>query len=254
MTRTPSYFAAIVGLSIATLTPLHAEPAAGTPRIEDSYDRLIDALANDQRAATDYDNLAADVIRQELSAKEIAAVEAKYPGFLADYAQRIVPIAVSHWERIRAENRPALHDLLARRLNPQEANDAAAFFDSPQGRRLVQSMVAHATARQEVATSIGVGKRSARDAKAADLHSTARNGFAALDKQEQLEIVYLIAGFSWAEKFSAVDHDLIDYEMMLKGIPYTPHEIDMLKVAYRQLIMAHHISPEPNQDRQMPTA
>lgn len=260
-------WAAILALAASPAMPAQAQeqppapppiavappPAAGAAPIvsadpdHPAFDDLITAIteAVDQDAA--YNAMAVTIAREYAKVPEIAALEKIKPGLIDAVVRSMQPVMKTIGNRVQRDYRPRSRAVLARKLMPAEAEDIAAFYRSPLGRKLVGSASRRTTMDNTltgIADHIAAGKDPnsivvESTAVQKDILGTASSAVGALTSDELAELGRLALEKPALLKLNSMIGDMIILQTAMANEQPNAEELAALEAAVTTAMTRH---------------
>lgn len=220
-------------LSLAVpVTPTSAQAApAQVAREDDPFRQLVRAV--DEAADRDvvFERSLQDVrAGLLLNDPQWKSIEAEYPGTLDRMVAAMAPSLRRHEDRMIEQLQNESSALFAKVLTTHEARDAATFYGSPLGRKLIRSIAANFTTQSLVGEAIadnGQGKITT-GAVQRDLNASTAAGIAKLSAAEIAAIEQRLAGATWVAKMQTLQPQIATLRARLANAPMLPaHQAEM---------------------------
>lgn len=227
------HFTTLAALALAALThqPLRAQEANPTTpegvQVIDAYTTLMQSITsgvNEKALFTSILAQVGDILIKENA--QVARMERDYPGSVDQLLRAITPVLERHSNRVTGEFRQSMVAMLKQRMTQAEALDAAAFYSSPLGRRVigaVQENYSVAAMGSELAASNGEGDITT-DAILRDRNRTVAAAISALTAQEEAEMERMLSGKSWPMKLGAMREPMAVLRARMENAPMLPED------------------------------
>lgn len=218
--------AALLALPALTAPALAAEPAAA-PLPSDPYTGLVQAIVDGVDENVLF-NSAVKQIRDALvnESPNIAALEGQYPGTVDAMIQAMAPTLRHHSSRLSSAYQKDLAALLASNLTAEEARDAAAFYSSPLGRKLmgkVQDNYTVGAVASEVVANEGEAQTSAA-AVERDIRRTTAATMRSLTPEDHKAINAQLLGKVWVLKLQAIQPKMHQLRAAMENAALSPED------------------------------
>jgi len=209
---------ALVFFAVLFAAPLNAQQS-------DPYQALVAELASPEA----FDLALRRLLESDMPAAfrsdpDIAVLEEDCPGLIQALVNASTPMLTELNAQGLKEYRVSLRDLLAARLNADEARQAADFFTSELGRRFVRTVSAEATLGGSLTSSLSNEAGSIdRRAFEQDQQASVRSGLAALSPAD-LQAVNMIFASDWGRAFAALSPEIQELKYRLVNADLTPEQ------------------------------
>ena len=233
----------LVAAPVNALTPT-AEATATAGHESDSYHALVDAIflhdSLDEKTERTFAMVKADFAQRP----SIQTLEASYPGVSAAMAEATKPIIRRAMARHVVTIRATWHDFLKGMLTPQQAGEAAAFYSSALGRKIVDGAVAaRSTAaetreiRQQLGPQGNGNLKVSQNAVSTDTKTSTTRLMTSLGPTETREIEMRLRGKIWAIRLNAAQQKMAEIRARLENLGYTADEEAAMNAALREVVL-----------------
>lgn len=238
-------YAAIVA-AVLTLTlpafPAAAQsgesPVAAASEAADPYAALVDAIRGGVSLDAQFEQLRSQMRGLLLSAdSETSALEKDHPGIVEQILEAITPVLIRHAQRIAASDRLAYVELFRTELSVDDVRQAAAFYGSPLGQHLIQTLVANvsvdATMREALASDAELSDEGDISAQAirADHAASTRRAVAALSPAELEQIAQQLRGQAWLLHLNLLQPRMLEIATRSENAPFNPEDAAAIDAA-----------------------
>ncbi len=217
--------AALVGAAPATAQSAQQSAVEVPTRSSDVYDTLIGVIVQGIDADAVTERMLSQMRNAMMSeAPTLSAFEKDHPGSVRQIVEAMRPIMQRHAERISAQHRSELHDLFQAELSEADASDAAAFYSSPLGRRVLEAVsgtITQAAALREAVSSEGP---TSADAIQADHAASTRLAVAALTPAELAGIEHSLRGKAWVMQMQLMRSSMLEINTRIENIPFNAED------------------------------
>jgi len=229
MIRRPAIWLAL-SLAVLPTAPALAQAAnASAEAVADPFAGLVQAI----NSGVDEDVMFARLLSQMRDAliagdPNSAALEREYPGVISAMVEAMAPGLRRHSQRLNGEMNRRMAALFGSSLTADEARDAAAFYRSPLGRRLLASVqenhTSNALVREAVAEGASGEVAISRDAVAADMAAGGRAAIRDLSADDMAQMARMAATASWLAKVNALQPQIIAIRTTMENAAMTPKD------------------------------
>lgn len=197
-----------------------------------AYGDLIDAMnaAIDQDAALDA--MSATIAREYGKVPQIAAMEQAKPGLIDAIVLAMRPTLKTYGQRVQADYRPRTRAMLANYLTPADAEDLAAFYRSPLGRKLM-GQASRSLTMDSTLSGIGDDISAGKDPTEvtidsaqinSDIDKASRSAVGALSEDDLAELGRLTMEKPALLKLAAIRDDMLALRTQMENEQPTPAE------------------------------
>lgn len=212
----------------ALVQPAYAQAAPGAQATSpDPYMDMVLAI----NGGVDPDVMFArtlDELRRAMLAgdPQSAALEAAYPGVLQAMVEAMGPVLRRHSDRLTGEMYLQMAALLADNLTAAEAREAAAFYRSPIGRRVMLSVQNNysqtAVGDAAVASVLGGSLNISEEAVAADLATSSRAAIRDISAADMATMNRDFASATWPPKLLQLQGEMARIRTAMENAPVNP--------------------------------
>lgn len=182
----------------------------------------------DQSLVTD-NALAA--MRRELAADaNISLLETQSPGLIADLAESVRPMFKDHTVRVRDMYLPRMTALFARHLTPSEAQEAANFYRSEVGRRMLKLLSSNFTV-DAVVSDFDEDAGISREDVNRDLNSTVASAVGEMTPEDLAEIERVVAASPGLLKLNGMQGEIRSLRTKMENEPLLPETEQQMQSA-----------------------
>lgn len=161
-------------------------------------------------------------MRRELAADaNIAFLETQSPGLVEELANSVRPTFKEHTTRVREMYLPQMTDLFARYLTPAEAQDAADFYRSAIGRRMLKLLSSNYTI-DAMLSDYEEGSAITQDEVNRDVTATVMNTLGELTAEELIEIEQTVTASPGLMKLNMMQGEIRALRMQMENEALSP--------------------------------
>lgn len=218
-------------------------PPISAPEPADPYEALVDAIRGGVSFEALIERLRSQMRGSLLSADPgLSALEKDYPGIVEQMLEAMTPALMRHSQRIAALDRPAYANLFRSELSVDDARQAAAFYGSPLGQRLIQTLAANvsvdASMREAIASDAELSEEGDISAEAlrADNAVSVRRAVAALSEAELEQIGRQLYGQSWLLRLNALQPRMFEIASRSENAPFSSEDEAAINAAIAAVV------------------
>jgi hypothetical protein len=231
---------AIISLSLVTAGLLASAAQAQDASAGDPYERLAGLIGSSEVQQRANETVVAEARAQFAQDPDIAYLESECPGTVDVMAAVMADLTSADIDVDSAAYRARVLPLLRREMPPEQAAEAATFFASELGQRLLRAATSSASYKQSLASAIGTdGGAVPQDAFERDRADAARGVMRQMDAADMFEANLVMGSSEWGKtlarlrpQFSAVQYELFNQEP-------TPEEDVAMDRAFTEALELH---------------
>lgn len=222
-------------VSSGAAKPVPAEKAAApVAAAEDTYLGLVEAFFIDSDTSAIMEQMMRQIREQMVADAEMKELERNYPGILSQLLAALRPAMQRMADKTEVQFRRDLGELFKTRLTPQEAKEAAAFFASPAGSRMLRAANENLSMTNSLKDVFqGDGTVTASSFQSDMKKTTERAG---VTEEEQREMRRMVAGRIWFMQFRSLVPQIQELSIRTMNEPGTPEEDAEFERIARQVI------------------
>lgn len=201
---------------------------------------LVDVFHTKEAGDLVFDRQMAELRSVWLAMPEFAEIEAGCPGMIDAVLVAVRPVFRDMDERSNRQLRNALRGIFAANITPQEAQAAAAFFQSPDGQILIGAVLNNVTMETSLTEAMEGGEGNfSRESMARDKRKTSAAAVRAIDPETQQRIAAKLTSEPWFPKLMALRPQMDNARYTIFNAPLTPREEAQIDAVIGPAMDAH---------------
>ena len=228
----------LAGLALAFALPAHAQADAEAPT--DPYLALVEAMTEPQALAKASANASSELEEAFRSQPDTAKLEEACPGMIDALMAGTADTLKEHGSletRLRSE---AIVTFLRANLSREHAAEAAAFYASPDGQRLVMAAMSNTTVKTTLETAMNTLDDEIRYEDAmADNQTTVMNAVKDLSAEELARISGKLVGQEWFTALGKLRSRMHEAAFAVVNSDFAPELDEKLERAIDEVLSRH---------------
>ena len=236
-------FALAAPVCLTPVSPVFAQPtpvSAPEEGQQDPYMALVDLFHTLDAGNLVFERQMAQLRDVWLGTPEFAQVEVACPGMVDAVLFAVKPVFREMDERSNRQLRNALRGIFAANITPQEAQEATAFFQSPDGQVLIGAVLNNVTMETALTEAMTTGDGAfSRESMARDKHRTSAAAVRSIDPETQDRIAATLTAAPWFPKLMALRPQMDNARYTIFNAPLTSREQAQIDAVIGPAMDAH---------------